>query len=128
MVVPKISAKTIAQAKAVWKESIAEYGRTVELEAEYGAAVEVEPGAVELRKTVKAFVKRPKIMGLFDRTEQSYDQEKYQVLVDADDFPVGSEPRKFMRVNWDGEQHAMISVTEVELKGVVFGYRILTKG
>ena len=126
--VPKISAKTLAQARQVWKETIAEYGREVELVAEFGSGIELQPGATELRKTVKAFAKRPKIMGLFDRTEQSYDQEKYQLLVDADDFPAGQEPAKFMRAHWDDEDHVFISVTKVDLKGVVFGYRILVKG
>lgn len=117
-IIPRISTKVLSQARQVWKESIAEYGREVVLSN--------LSGDFELR--IRAFAKRPKILGQFDRTEQSYDQEKYMVLMDADDFPPGVTPEKFMRVSWDGEDHAFIGITRVDLKGVVFGYRILVKG
>jgi hypothetical protein len=50
------------------------------------------------------------------------------VICDADDFPANMDPAKFMRASWDGEDHVFISITKVDLKGVVFGYRILVKG
>lgn len=116
--VPNISGQTLLNAKSVWKQVIAQYGMTVTLKN----ADETES------MVVKAFCKRPKILGLFDRTEQSYDQERYMVICDADDFAPGNEPEKFMRANWDNEDHMFIAVTKVDLKGVVFGYRILVKG
>jgi len=118
--IPNISTKTLNDAKSVWKQVIAQYGTDVVLKSSDGLVPPLGP--------IKAFCKRPKILGLFDRTEQSYDQEKYMVICDADDFPAGQEPEKFMRATWDGEDHVFISVTKVDLKGVVFGYRILVKG
>lgn len=117
-IIPRISTKVLNQARQVWKESIAEYGREITLTDLSGKLV----------MKIRAFAKRPKVLGLFDRTEQSYDQEKYMVLLDADDFPAGVTPEKFMRASWDGEDHAFIGITKVDLKGVVFGYRILVKG
>lgn len=119
MIVPNVSAQTLNKAKAVWKETIQQYGRNITLKS---ADEQIVLGPI------KAFCKRPKILGLFDRTEQSYDQERYMVIVDPDDFPEGMEPEKFMRASWDGEDHLFISVTQVDLKGVVFGYKILVKG
>lgn len=116
MVLPVIGATTLAKAKSVWKDTIAAYGREVTFTS-------LETSA---SKTVKAFCKRPKILGLFDRTEQSYDQERYMVIVDADDF--AEDPAKFDRVRWDNEDHAVLSLTQVDLMGTVFGYRILVKG
>jgi hypothetical protein len=116
--VPNISTATLNNAKSVWKQVIAQYGMDVTLKS-----------ADELTVLqIKAFCKRPKILGLFDRTQQSYDQEKYMVICDADDFPANMDPAKFMRASWDGEDHVFISITKVDLKGVVFGYRILVKG
>ena len=114
--VPQIPATTLAQAKTVWKESIAAYGREVQFQSDDESVT----------KTVRAFCKRPKILGLWDRTEQSYDQERYMVIVDGDDFPTGA--RKFARIRWNNEDHAVLSVTEVDIAGTVFGYRILVKG
>ena len=116
---PNISTATLNSAKGVWKQVIAQYGQDIMLTSANGL-VKLGP--------IKAFCKRPKILGLFDRTQQSYDQEKYMVICDADDFPVGADPQKFFRATWDGEDHVFISVTKVDLKGVVFGYRILVKG
>jgi len=48
------------------------------------------------------------------------------VIVDGDDFPTGA--RKFARIRWNNEDHAVLSVTEVDIAGTVFGYRILVKG
>lgn len=117
-VLPDISAATLARARDLWNQSIAQYGRDVKLTNLDGT----------LSKTVKAFAKRPKILGLFDRTQASYDQERYQLIMRAEDFPDGLPPEKFMRAEWDGEEHMFISVTQVELKGTVFGYRVLVKG
>jgi len=117
--IPPISLSVRNGAKQVWKETIAQYGREVTLENADGSNI-VGP--------IKAFAKRPKILGLFDRSEQSYDQTRYMLLVDADDIPPGVDLEKFMRANWDGEEHMFMSVTKVDLSGVVFGYRILVKG
>lgn len=119
MILPNISDAVLNDARQVWKQTIAQYGRDVTLENADGSVI-VGP--------IKAFAKRPKILGLFDRTEQSFDQERYMLMVDADDIPAGVDPEKFMRANWDNEQHSFISVTKLDLKGVVFGYRILVKG
>jgi len=116
---PNISTSTLNNAKSVWKQTIAQYGQEITLKS---------ADELTVLGPIKAFCKRPKILGLFDRTEQSYDQEKYMVICDADDFQNGLDPAKFMRASWDGEDHVFISVTKVDLKGVVFGYRILVKG
>lgn len=118
-VVPPISQEVLNTAKAVWKDTIAQYGREITLH-NVDDSVIVGP--------IKAFCKRPKILGLFDRTEQSYDQERYMVMLDADDIPPGVDPQKFMRARWDEEDHVFLSVTKVDLRGTVFGYRILVKG
>lgn len=116
--IPTIPAATLEQARQVWNESIEKYGRLINLSDMDG----------RLSKDVKAFCKRPKILGLFDRTQGSYDQERYMVMLRADDFPDGITPEKFFRARWNDEDHVFISVTEVELQGVVFGYRVLVKG
>lgn len=116
--IPNIAAPTLVKARAVWKDMVSQYGRPVLLVSSDGIST----------LSIKAFAKRPKIMGLFDRTEQSYDQEKYILICDADDFVGANKPHKFMRANWDGQDHVFISVTEVDLLGTVFGYRILVKG
>jgi len=118
-VVPPISPQVLSSAKAVWKDTIAQYGREITLHNVDDSLI-VGP--------IKAFCKRPKILGLFDRTEQSYDQERYMVMLDADDIPADVDPTKFMRARWDDEDHVFLSTTKVELRGVVFGYRILVKG
>jgi hypothetical protein len=117
-VIPDISPQVLANARDVWNQTINQYGRDIVLSSVDGT----------FTKTVKGFAKRPKIMGLFDRTQASYDQEKYQLILRADDFPDGMTPEKFMRATWDGEDHNFISVTAVDLKGVIFGYRVLVKG
>ena len=114
--VPQIPLLALEQAKTVWKESIKAYGREVDFTSDDESVT----------KKVRAFCKRPKILGLWDRTEQSFDQERYMVLVDADDFPNGM--RKFARVRWNNEDHAVLSFTEVDIAGDVFGYRVLVKG
>jgi hypothetical protein len=116
--IPPISPSVIAHARQVWNEAIETYGREVLLSDLDG----------KLTKTVRAFCKRPKILGLFDRTQASYDQERYMVMLRADDFPEDVKPEKFMRVRWNDEDHVFISVTEIDLAGVVFGYRVLVKG
>lgn len=115
---PNVTASTIAKAKQVWGESIEKYGKPVVL----------KNGDESLQKTVQAFTKRPKILGQWDRTEQSYDQEKYMLLVKADDLQGDYSPEKFMRAFWEGEDHVFLSVTAVELGSTIFGYRILVKG
>lgn len=117
-IVPNVSATVLAKATEVWNAVIDQHGKDIALSDMDGL----------LSKTVKAFVKRPKILGLFDRTEQSFDQEKYMVLLKASDFTAPVLPEKFMRATWAGEDHVFISVTEVELSGTIFGYRVLVKG
>jgi hypothetical protein len=118
MVVPNISAAVLAKALAVWNETIDQHGRLIQL-------IDMDG---KLNKTVKAFCKRPKILGLFDRTQQSLDQERYMVLLKASDFAGGPLPEKFIRASWDEQDHVFLSITEVELSGTVFGYRVLVKG
>lgn len=115
--VPRVGAVALAKAKQVWNETIDQHGRMIDLADLDGL----------LSKSVKAFCKRPKILGLFDRTEQSYDQEKYMVLLKAEDF-TDVLPEKFIRARWDNEDHSFISVTQVDLQGVVFGFRVMVKG
>lgn len=117
-IVPNVSASVLSKATQVWEAMINQHGKDIVLSDMEGA----------LNKTVKAFVKRPKILGLFDRTEQSFDQEKYQLLLKASDFTAPMLPEKFLRATWAQEDHVFISVTEVELNGTVFGYRVLVKG
>lgn len=117
--IPVIPQSVLASAKQVWKESIAGFGREITLHNADDSLI-VGP--------VKAFCKRPKILGLFDRTQASYDQERYMVLLDVDDLPPGVDPEKFMRAKWDEEDHTFVSVTQVDLMGVVFGWRIMVKG
>jgi hypothetical protein len=116
--IPVVPQNVLNNAKAVWKETIAKWGREITLHNADNSLI-VGP--------IKAFCKRPKILGLWDRAEQSYDQERYMVMIDVDDLG-STEPEKFMRARWDDEDHAFISVTKVDLMGVVFGYRILVKG
>lgn len=116
--IPVIPQAVLADARAVWKDTIAKLGREVTL---HNADDTLIAGPI------KAFTKRPKILGLWDRTEQSYDQERYMLMLDADDLD-GVDPEKFMRARWDEEDHAFISVTKIDLMGVVFGYRVLVKG
>lgn len=106
----------IENAAAVWSSSILSFGRTVVFRA--------NDGSPDL--SCKAFCKRPKILGLFDRTEQSYDQTRYMVLIRAEDAVGGVD--KFDRVRWDDQDHAVISVTDVTLADTTFGYRVLVKG
>ena len=105
-----------AQAADIWRSSIQEFGRSVTLRPNDGSP-EVE---------CKAFCKRPKILGLFDRTEQSYDQTRFMVMISAVDVPAGVA--KFDRVRWDSQDHVVLSYTEVDLGTGVFGYRLLVKG
>jgi hypothetical protein len=105
-----------AQAADVWGSSIQAFGRSVTLRPNDGSP----------EVTCKAFCKRPKILGLFDRTEQSYDQTRFMVMLRSQDVP--GTPAKFDRVRWDDQDHAVISITEVELGAGVFGYRFLVKG
>jgi len=113
---PVIPSDVLLKAQTLWNESIDHYGRLVEISDSDGAVL----------VSCKAFCKRPKIMGLFDRTEQSFDQERYMVILKAADITV--EPAKFYSIRWDEEDHAVISTTQVDLMGVVFGYRTLAKG
>jgi hypothetical protein len=48
------------------------------------------------------------------------------VMLRSQDVP--GTPAKFDRVRWDDQDHAVISITEVELGAGVFGYRFLVKG
>ena len=105
-----------AQAADMWSSAIQAYGRPVTFRANDGTA----------DVSCKAFCKRPKILGLFDRTEQSYDQTRYMVMVRGVDMPGGVA--KFDRVRWDDQDHAVLSYTEIELGVGVFGYRLLVKG
>lgn len=117
MSIPGIPASVIATAAQVWSDSILAYGSDVLFKPKDGSTP----------VTRKALCRRPKILGLFDRTEQSYDQERYVVMVRSQDIPA-SEVEKFDRIRWDSEDHVVISVTKVELGGTVFGFRILVKG
>ena len=114
--IPVIPANVTAKAAAMWSEAIDKWGRTVTFKP-----IDGSPSI-----DCKAFCKRPKILGLFDRTEQSYDQERYVVMVNSSDLPSGVV--KFDRIRWNNEDHAVISYTEVEMSGTLFGYRILVKG
>lgn len=105
------------KAADVWNSTIQAFGREVTLRPNDGSA-EVSG--------IKAFCKRPKILGLFDRTEQSYDQTRFMVMLRATDVPAPVE--KFDRVRWDDQDHAVLSITEVDLGTGVFGYRLLVKG
>lgn len=107
-----------AMAKEVWDSSILAFGREVVLRPNDGSPD---------HPPCKAFCKRPKILGLFDRTEQSYDQTRYMVMLRAEDLPPEG-PAKFDRVRWDDQDHAVLSVTEVDLGAGAFGYRLLVKG
>ena len=104
------------QAKDLWDSSIQAFGRDVTFRP--------NDGSPDI--TCKAFCKRPKILGLFDRTEQSFDQTRFMVMVRAMDVPNGVD--KFDRVRWDSQDHAVLSYTEVDLGVGVFGYRLLVKG
>lgn len=104
------------KAADVWGSTIQAFGRQVTL----------RPNDESPEVSCKAFCKRPKILGLFDRTEQSYDQTRFMVMVRAEDVPGGVE--KFDRVRWDDQDHAVLSVTEIDLGTGVFGYRLLVKG
>lgn len=104
------------KAADVWGSTIQAFGRTVTLRPNDGSA----------ETTCKAFCKRPKILGLFDRTEQSYDQTRYMVMVRAEDITPPID--KFDRVRWDDQDHAVLSITEIDLGTGVFGYRLLVKG
>jgi len=115
--IPVIPASALTIAKSAWDESIEKFGRLVTFESLDGSRM----------LNIRAFCKRPKIMGLFDRGEQSYDQTRFLVLVKAQDL-AGFAPSKFDRIVWDDEEHAVLSVTQVDLLGTVFGYRILVKG
>jgi hypothetical protein len=114
---PVIPSAVLADAAELWADSIDKFGRDVVFSSIDGALV----------VPIKAFCKRPKIMGLFDLTQQSYNQERYIVIVKAADM-AGHDPAKFDRCRWDEEDHAVISVTQVDLQGVVFGFRFLAKG
>ncbi len=111
--------RVAARAKAVWEAAIETYGRTVTLRP-------LDPADEEIQD-VKAFCTRPKILGLFDRTEQSFDQTRFIVQFRAMDVPEGGV-EKFDRIRWSDTDHAVISVTEVVLSDVVIGYRFLVKG
>lgn len=117
--IPPISQQVLNDARQVWKETIDKWGQLITLNNADDTLI-VGP--------IKAFCKRPKILGLFDRTQASFDQERYMVMIDADDVPAGVDPAKFMRARWDEEDHVFLSITKVELMGVVFGYRIMVKG
>lgn len=104
-------------ASDVWSSSIQAFGRQVTLRPNDGSA----------DVACKAFCKRPKILGLFDRTEQSYDQTRFMVMLRAADVPPGGVS-KFDRVRWDGQDHVVLSYTEIDLGVGVFGYRLLVKG
>lgn len=106
-----------ATAADVWSSSILTFGRQVTFRPNDGSP----------EVSCKAFCKRPKILGLFDRTEQSYDQTRFTVMVRSQDIPAG-RIAKFDRVRWDGQDHAVISYTEIEIGGSLFGYRLLVKG
>lgn len=108
-----------ARAKQVWDATIQTYGRTVSLRP-------IEDDAPEVAG-IKAFCTRPKILGLFDRTEQSFDQTRFVVQLRVQDIPA-SGIDKFDRVHWDGIDHAVMSVTEVVLSDLQIGYRLLVKG
>ena len=101
-----ISARALTRAKQVWEEQIAANGRVVEIFDAFDNAITSPSG-----NPIKAFCKRPKIMGLFDRTEQSFDQEKFTVLLSASDLPTDLEPEKFHRIKWDSIEHVVINAT-----------------
>lgn len=105
-----------AQAADIWRSSIETFGRMVTLRPNDGSP------SIDC----KALCKRPKILGLFDRTEQSYDQTRFMVMVSAVDVPNGVS--KFDRVRWDNQDHVVLSFTEVDLGSGIFGYRFLVKG
>lgn len=109
----------VNNARAVWNETIDGYGRLVTFADASGNVI---------ADNVRAFCKRPKILGLFDRTQQSYDQERYFVIVKAESFTNPGDLVKFTRVRWDDEDHAILSKTEVELRGILIGLRFLVKG
>ena len=113
-----ITPATINKAKAVWEQMVDQGGKLVSMES---------PDEQLVISNVRARTARPKIMGLFDRTEQSYDQEKYIVMTKVD-WLAGHTPEKFVRIRWDEEDHLILSYTEVYLGDVVFGYRFLVKG
>lgn len=116
MPLPVIPSAVITKAAAVWSDTIQALGRDVVLRP--------NDGSPDI--PCKAFCKRPKILGLFDRTQQSYDQERYMVMLRASDVSGGVD--KFDRVRWDDEDHAVISITQVEMGSTLFGYRLLVKG
>lgn len=105
-----------AQAAEVWSSTILAFGREIQL----------RPNDDSTPVTCKGFCKRPKILGLFDRTEQSYDQTRFMVMVRVQDAPAGVA--KFDRVRWDSTDHVVLSYTDVEMGAGVFGYRLLVKG
>lgn len=136
--IPAIPSAVLANARQVWNESIDKFGRPVTLSTNPGPGSSWDLGVTwdggeywdaepEVVLNIKAFCKRPKILGLFDRTEQSFDQERYMVLVRADDL-ASIDPEKFDRIRWDDEDHVVLSTTQVDLQGTVFGYRFMTKG
>lgn len=116
--IPVLPSSVLTNARQIWEESIDKFGRLVDC-SNTDATINIFG--------IKAFCKRPKILGLFDRTEQSYDQERYVVMVKPADLG-GIPAEKFTRFKWDDQEHAVISVTEVDLLGTVFGYRFLVKG
>jgi len=115
--IPVLPQAVLDNAAELWNDSIDKFGRDVVFSSADGL----------LNVAIKAFAKRPKIMGLFDLTQQSYNQERYVVIVKASDMSA-HDPAKFDRIRWDDEDHALLSVTQVDLQGVVFGYRFLAKG
>lgn len=121
-ILPNIAPTVLAKAKQVWEETITAYGREVELLPD-------PDDSTTAPVTLRAFCKRPKILGQWDRTQGSFDQEKWMVMVNAKDLPVGVEPHKFQRVRWDQEDHVVLVVASpVDVSGTVFGYRLIVKG
>lgn len=116
--IPVIPQSVLNTARAVWEDYIDKFGGPVALHNADDTEI----------ATVQGVYKRPKILGLFDRTQASYDQERYMLMLKASDFIGGVLPEKFMKARWDEEDHSFISVTKVEFSGTVFGYRVMVKG
>lgn len=118
-ILPNIPMQVSSQAKSLWESFIDQYGENVKFIR----------NSDDFEFTCLAVPRRPKILGLFDRTEQSFDQTRFMVMVKSSDFTSNNvDPEKFDRVEWDGTDHATLSVTNVRLGPVLFGYRILVKG
>lgn len=119
MILPNIPTQVASFAKANWEAFVDQYGEPVKFIR----------NSDDFEFVCKGVPRRPKILGLFDRSEQSFDQTRFVVMVKAADFSLNNvTPEKFDRVEWASIDHACLSITEVRLGAVVFGYRFLVKG